>query len=70
MFLCDDLTNCSRATARRRFLAPDVRRLQKLPIEVAEKLVVGGRYHIRPLLPLVEPAQLPSNGPAAAILRY
>ena len=38
------------------FLAPDFDRVHKLPIEVAEELVVGSRFHIRPLLPLVDPA--------------
>jgi hypothetical protein len=38
------------------FLAPDFERVHKLPVEVAEALAVGRRFHIRPLLPLVDPA--------------
>jgi hypothetical protein len=38
------------------FLAPDFDRVHKLPIEVAEALTVGPRFHIKPLLPLVDPA--------------
>jgi hypothetical protein len=38
------------------FLAPDFERVHKLPLEVAEELAVGDRFHIRPLLPLVDPA--------------
>lgn len=38
------------------FLAPDFERVHKLPLEVAEELAVGNRFHIRPLLPLADPA--------------
>ncbi|HEY1259334.1 MAG TPA: hypothetical protein VGF34_08790 [Stellaceae bacterium] len=35
------------------FLAPDFARIHQLPAAVAEELVVGTRFHIKPLLPLV-----------------
>jgi hypothetical protein len=37
-------------------LAPGFARIHKLPIAVAEELVVGGYFHIKPLLPLTEDA--------------
>jgi hypothetical protein len=38
------------------FLAPDFDRVHKLPVEVAEELTISRDFHIRPLLPLVDPA--------------
>lgn len=37
------------------FLAPDFNRVHKLPIEVAEELIIGTHFRIRPLLKLVDP---------------
>ena len=39
------------------FLAPSFRRIHKLPIAVAEEVVVGRIFHITPLLPLVDPGR-------------
>ena len=38
------------------FLAPGFDRVHKLPIEVPEELGIAGHFHIRPLLPLIDPA--------------
>jgi hypothetical protein len=36
------------------FLAPDFERMHHLPIAVSEEALLGLRFHIRPLLPLIE----------------
>ena len=38
------------------FLAPGFSRVHKLPIAVPERMVLGGYFHIRPLLPLLDDA--------------
>ncbi len=37
------------------FLAPDFFRVYHLPFEVQELMMVGGRFHLKPMLPLLRP---------------
>jgi hypothetical protein len=37
------------------FLAPDFYRAYHLPFEVQERVMVGGRFHLKPMLPLLRP---------------
>jgi hypothetical protein len=37
------------------FLAPGFFRLYRLPFEVQELLMIGGRFHLKPMLPLLRP---------------